>query len=172
MNKRTVVTVLASILVIIAACTKKNATNNPNVKPADLNSLMFDSTMTGADSPFIHVDSANKMLNSYLSSINTAERADDLHSLIIDAEALRYYLQNTDIKHVKIMLAHRLDYINAGYENTYAGTDYNALTVIIAGYDQNSNYVYTSAGSVLDNATPCPYQCIASGTAASDTFPQ
>lgn len=170
MNKRTLVIVFASILVIIAACTKKNATNNPNVKPTDLNSLMLDSTMTGADSPFIHVDSANKMLNSYLNSVSTAERADDLHSLIVDAEALRYYLQNTDIKHVKIMLAHRLDYINAGNGNNYAGTDYNALTIIIAGYDQNSNYVYTSAGTVLDNVQPCPHNCIASGTAASDTF--
>lgn len=157
------------VLLVIAACTKKSSIKDSNVKPVDVKTLADYSN--GADSPFIDIDSANKMLTSYLNSTATNQYEDELHSLIFDANALRYYLSNTSITEVKFMFAHRLDYINNGNQNTYAGNDYNAITMVIAGVDINGNYVYTTAGTVMDNAKPCPYTCPSTGTASSNLLP-
>jgi len=170
MKKSTSVILIAITVISIVACSKKSRTTNGSVNLVNLNALA-DSTY-GLDSPFIEVDTANKMISSYLTSINSSDHSDEVRSFIVDAQALRYYLQNTDIKKVKIMLAHNLDYINGGGQNIYSGNNYNAVTVVIAGYDQNSNYVYSPAGLVIDHATPCPYDCPGSGTAASDLLPQ
>ncbi len=167
MKKSTAFILMAIIIITIVACSKKSGTTNGQVNPVNLNSLL-DSASYGLDSPFISKDSANKMISSYLASVNNTTYEDDVHSYTIDAQALRYYLNNTNIKHVKIMLAHRLDYINNGGEDNYAGNRYDAMTLVIAGYDQNSNYVYTTSNMVLDHATACPYECPGSGTAAYD----
>ena len=120
--------------------------------------------------PFICIDSANKMLNSYLNSITNTGATPDLKSLIVDADALRSYLEDTNIKHVKLMFAHRLDYINNGNGNGYAGVRYDGLTIIIAGYDNSNNYIYNESGAVLDNCQPCPYSCPSNGTASYHTL--
>ena len=170
MKKTNISTLVLVVILLVAGCTKKNTTPDTNVKP--LNENVRANAMLTSDSPFIRVDSANKMLTSYLASVNTTSHADDLHSLIIDAEALRTYLADADIKHVKIMFAHRLDYINSGNAGVYAGNKINALTVVIAGYDEDNNYVCTPTGTYLDNAAPCPYSCPQNGTASSDLLPQ
>jgi hypothetical protein len=170
MKKTIIVTAVATIIVFMIACSKKNATPNSDVKP--IRESVLANAMLGDDSPFIRVDSANKMLNSYLNSISSGTHENELHALIIDADALRSYLENTNIKHVKLMFAHRLDYINAGGLNHYAGLSNNALTVVVAGYDNDNNYVCSPAGTYLDNAMPCPYVCPSNGSAASDLLPQ
>lgn len=165
--KRHSTTIVITMLICLAiACTKKNT--SPDVKPRNLNEHTMAYASGGADSPFICIDSANKMLNSYLNSAN----ATDVHSLIIDGQALRYYLLDTSIKRVKLMFAHRLSYINNGGLNQNAGNRYDAITIIVAGFNANNNYVYSAAGTVVDNAMPCPYNCPPSGTASSDLLPQ
>src|SRR5689334_13154041 len=129
----------AFFIFMLLACTKKNSTSNAEM-PKTSNVPDFGSyAQLGLDSPFTSIDSANKMITSYQ---NGKAEATDLNSLIIDAEALRYYLQNSDIKHIKLMFAHKLSYINSGHANESAGMDYNALTLVIAGYNGEGNYVY------------------------------
>lgn len=129
-----------------------------------------------SDPDFIRVDTANKMIASYLNSINYTQNDTDLRSLIIDADTLRTYLANSSIKKVKIMFAHTLAYINSGHGNQPAGYKNTALTTVIAGYDASGNYVFyrypeSSVDMVLDHSMPCPTNCPTSGTAASDLLP-
>lgn len=108
----------------------------------------------------IPIDSANKMLNSYLASIQGSDTA--LHSLSFDADTLIRYLTDTSrgkIKTVRLMLAHRLDYINSGHYGRNAGYDADALTLVIAGCDTSGNYIYNSRNMVYDYCFPCPHNC-------------
>ena len=125
---------------------------------------------------FIPIDSANKMLSSYLKSLDTVTAVDaNLHAVIFNADSLRSMLNdetNGKIAHVKVMFAHRLDYINSGGQNVNCGYDNDALTLIIAGYDTVGNYVYHPAGKVLNIGSPCPPLCPENGTAASNLLTQ
>jgi hypothetical protein len=130
------------------------------------------STAAGAgDTPdgYISKDSANKMIGSYLTSIeaDSTDEDPDINSLIVDADLLRDYLSNKDVKNVKIMLAHTLDYINSGHGGQNAGYKADALTIVLAGYDAQGNYVFQSDHMVPDHATPCPRNCPSGGSAAN-----
>jgi len=123
----------------------------------------------GHGESFISIDSANKMLGSYLGSLDTANDS-NLHSLIIDANDLRDYLNSEEglsVSHMKIMFAHKLSYINAGKGNIPCGYKNNGLTVILAGYNSDNNYIYFG-GKIMNMAHPCPMDCPQSGTASSD----
>lgn len=110
----------------------------------------------------IPVDSANKMMESYLSSIHHVGNDSTLRSLTFDAAVLRDYLNATPsgvaVTKVKVMFAHTLDYINGGNGGNNAGYRSGALTLIMAGYDNDGNYVLLD-NSVIDNAIPCPANC-------------
>lgn len=120
------------------------------------------------------VDSANKMINSYLTSINYEYNDTDLQSLTFNAALIRYYLDSvagsSDIQSLKIAFAHTLNYINAGHGNEYAGYKSGALTVIISAYKANGDYVYLPQLSVADNGAPCPSNC-PPGPAQKALFP-
>lgn len=122
-------------------------------------------------SHYVQKDTANVMIESYLQSIapDTGEQsAPDLHSLIMDAEALREYLNNTEIKSVKFMFAHTLEYIDSGHQGQNAGYKSGALTLIVAGYDTNGNYIFSHGDRVPNHCTPCPEFCGKKGAAAGD----
>jgi hypothetical protein len=126
------------------------------------------------DPAYIPVDSANKMISSYLNSIKYQTNDTDLKSLILDANALRSVLMDPrgqNISHLKVMFGHTLNYINAGGENQPCGYKSGALTIILAGYDNQGNYIYCPLGNILDNAMPCPAAC-PSGQAGQDLLPQ
>lgn len=122
----------------------------------------------------IPLDSANKMINSYLTSINASTDTTKIQSLIFDAEPLRYYLNDMassgDITKVKLMFAHSLDYINSGNQGVNAGYQTGALTIIIAGYDEDGDYILYPGSTALNKATFCPPIC-PPGAAGSPTFP-
>jgi len=122
------------------------------------------SAATDTFSRFIPVDTANKMLESYLASINYTQNDTDLQSLIIDVNQLRRYIDTPNglnITHLKLMFAHTLAYANSPKANTNAGYQSNALTIIIVGYDSSGNYVYfpQDQNMVLDYSQPCPPDC-------------
>jgi hypothetical protein len=121
---------------------------------------------------FISTDSANKMISSYLNSIDYQHNDSSLRSLIFDADSLRAYLSNVNIKHVKVMFAHTLDYINTNGQGNNAGYRSGALTVVFGGFDDQDNYVFWQTNRILDHGQPCPMDCVNDGTAASDLFPQ
>jgi hypothetical protein len=119
---------------------------------------------------FISVDTANRMISSYLNSINYQSNDSSLHSLVIDAIELKRYLDTTrtgnTIKKLKIMFAHKLSYINSGQGNQFAGYDNDALTIVIAGVNENGDYVVFPGNKVFNNSMPCPTSC-PEGTASS-----
>ncbi len=125
----------------------------------------------GETSQFIPVDSANKMINSYLMSINGYASDTALDCIIVDADMLRAYLDdscNGKIAKVKLMLAHTLDYINNGNAGVYCGYQPGALTLLIAGYDAQGNYIVASGNTLLDHGMPCPAYCPRSGNASNN----
>lgn len=163
MRKNLIFVILA--VVIIVACNKEN--KNVNTVQQPLNNLDLNAYASmGLDSPFLHPDTANVMIESYLDSRPNSNK---LKSLIVDANALRYYLENTDITHLKIMFAHKQNYIyNLNGDGVDCGLDYQGLTIVIAGLDDDNDFVYSAQGAVMDFASPCPHDCPTSGTGASD----
>lgn len=117
---------------------------------------------------YISKDSANKMIGSYLASIqaDSAQQDPDLHSLILDADLLRHYLSNKEVKQVKVMLAHTLEYINTGHAGQNAGYKSGALTIVIGGYNRDGSYIFQAGNMVPNHATPCPRNCPESGAAS------
>ncbi|HEY9178088.1 MAG TPA: hypothetical protein VIN07_10375 [Flavipsychrobacter sp.] len=149
---------------VVYACNKKSATVDTNLNRPGKTPDFRSYALMGLDSPFLSPDTANVMIKSYLGSITN--EPNQLKSLIVDANALRYYLQNTNITSVKLMFAHKKSYIQNG--TVLPDMDYRALTIVIAGFDSNNNYIYSPQGAVMDFCQPCPANCPPSGTAASD----
>lgn len=126
----------------------------------------------GNSQDFIPMDSANKMVNSYLNSIQYMTNDTDLRAISIDAGALRSMLDSefnsATISTVQIKLAHTLDYINSGHANQPAGFNCNALTVVISGVNAAGNYVNVTT-NILNHGRPCPHNC-PEGTAGNAFF--
>lgn len=109
---------------------------------------------------FISLDSGNKMLNSYLNSINYISNDTSVRSFLLNADQLRIYLTDTSIKGMKVMLAHNLSYINAGNANKNVGYNKSGLTILIAGFNRTGDYtLFGTDAKVLNKALPCPNNC-------------
>ncbi len=155
--------IIVAVLAIYA-CNKKNATVDTNLNKPGKTPDFRSYALMGLDSPFLLPDTANVMIQSYLNSIEN--EPNQLKSLIVDANALRYYLQNTDITSVKLMFAHKKSYIQQA--TNLDDMDYRALTIVIAGFDEDNNYIYSPQGAVMDFCVPCPLDCPTNGTASND----
>lgn len=111
----------------------------------------------------ITIDSANKMIVSYLNSINAATNDSDVRSMILDADAFRAYLNDptigSQVTHFKVSIAHTLSYINSGHDGQYAGYQSGALSLVVSGLDVNGNYVHYPGGLTINNASHCPPSC-------------
>jgi hypothetical protein len=113
----------------------------------------------------ISKDSANRMIQSYLTSINYPANDTTLTSLSFDADTLRSYLNDpghAKIVTLKFMLAHKQSYMNSGKYGQFAGTKSNALTLVIVGLDDDDKYVYSRANNVYDHLGNCPDKCTGS----------
>ncbi|ANI88844.1 hypothetical protein A9P82_05800 [Arachidicoccus ginsenosidimutans] len=104
---------------------------------------------------------ANRMISAYLA--NAANGA--THSLFIDADTLRHYLNNKNIRALKFFLARPVD-----EQSRRATADSNRLTLVIAGIDADEHYVLTGNGDVYNEVSPCPTEC-PPGDAGSDLLP-
>lgn len=171
-NKMTIAALIAAAS--LTACQSggenKDAANK-QTEPMALASSQDSSTAPDTCESCIPVDTANKMITSYINSLNGNPNNQYLYSLIADANELRAYLDaNPTVTNVKLMFAHTLPYINGGGANTYCGTKAGQLTLVIAGYNASGNYVIGSNG-VMDHLSPCPNTCPGTGTASSNTLP-
>lgn len=164
MKNKTLLILLAAL--VIYACNKKNTTVDTNLNRQGNKPDYRSHADFGLDSPFLLPDTANVMIQSYLDDLDNS--GTQLKSLIVDANALRYYLQNTNITKVKLMFAHKLSYVRNQGSDDLSDMDYRALTIVIAGIDANNNYIYSPQGAVMDHCKPCPVECPSGGTAASD----
>jgi hypothetical protein len=122
----------------------------------------------------ITVDTANKMVNSYLNSVNYLSTDTNIQCVTFPAGLVRKYLDSltgsSSIAYLKISFAHQLVYINNGHQNVNSGFSKNALTVILSGCDTNGSYIYYAGNSVIDNGMICPTNC-PPGDAANPLFP-
>lgn len=131
-------------------------------------------TTTSWGEPFIPVDSANNLISSYLTSVNYQSSDSSVRSFIIDANALREYLtvgSGLQISGLKVMLAHNADYIQSGHYGLPCGYSKDALTVVLAGYGDDGNYIYAPGNKVMDYSMPCPANCPKFGSAVGDLLP-
>ncbi|GAB3910478.1 hypothetical protein [Mucilaginibacter boryungensis] len=165
--KRTLLALLA--LPVLASCTTSNANPGPVIKQG--------LKTTGATYGFpdiIPVDSANKMIGSYLNSINYTGNDSDVRAFTLNASLLRLYLDSlsgsSTITGLKVFLAHRLSYVNSGHANKNCGYSNNGLTLILAGYTSSGEYVYYTNNLVIDNSMACPTNC-PPGTAGNPLLP-
>lgn len=122
----------------------------------------------------IPIDSANKMVGSYLNSVNYPSTDTNIQSVTFSASLLRKYLDSltgsSSIAFLKISFAHKLDYINSGHGNINSGFSKNAVTVVLSGYDTTGSYIYYTGNSVIDNGMICPTNC-PPGDAENPLFP-
>lgn len=167
---------IAAVLLIIMSCTRQQMPAPENNSNGNGNGSSYNGSFdihamarSFADYQPIPVDTANRMIMSYLNSINYGVNTAAPRSLIYDADSLRAYLNDTSkgkISYIKFMFAHQLDYINSGHEGQRPDSNTNAITMIIVGFDANNNYVLNRNNMVLDNCTPCPKHCPSFGSAA------
>lgn len=125
-------------------------------------------------STFISIDSANKMISSYINSIDYKHNDSDLVSVRVNAQALRKMLDSMvgseTVTEVQIKLAHTLNYINDGHANQPAGYNKDALTFVLIGINAQGDYVNPST-SINNHGLPCPSSC-PSGVASNPLFVQ
>lgn len=172
MKKNAIITILFFLLVF-TSCDQP-----PNSTPAD--SFFYSSDPTARDTNRlysfpIHRDSANKMIQSYLTSIHPDINSDELKSLIFDAGLLRNYLNDTThgkIMHLKMIFAHTPAYINSGHFGLRPDSNTSAITLVLAGYGADGNYIYYNEDYVMDFCQPCPRECPETGSAANDLLTQ
>lgn len=124
-------------------------------------------------SRFLELDSANRMIRSYLNGIDYRVNTNETRSLLFNADTLRKYLNDPTgqrVKTVKFFLAHNWDYILSGREGLRHRPNDNALTLVIVGVDENGNYVPPPGRrhGGFDFCQACPSRCVAVGEASSD----
>ncbi len=109
----------------------------------------------------ISLDTANKMIASYVSSVGYPYRDTAVRSLAFNADTMRAYLADSRITSLEFVLAHQLSYLNGG-TNRFGkniGMKPGAITIIAVGYDNNGNVIRNSSNGVYEHAMPCPTNC-------------
>lgn len=119
---------------------------------------------------YIPIDSANKMISSYLNSIQYQNNDTDVRSFIVDANALRCYLNSEEgqnVSNLKISLAHKITTTYSIDSNINCGYNGKHLTIVITGFDTLGNNVIRPKGLCFDRAFWKPNYHI-SGNASND----
>lgn len=163
---------LSVLLVLFAACNPGQTSSEDKEMvqaTTSFNPLYYSDDRT--HSKPIPIDTANRMIQSYLTSIHPEDNPYETRSLIFQADILRDYLNDSShgkIEHLKMVLAHQLSYINAGHFGQRPDSNSEALTLVLVGYGENGNYIYFDGDKALNVCQPCPRECPEAGTAASD----
>jgi hypothetical protein len=156
--------IVLALAIAISSCQPRSGIKSTNKPSASQQAMQQDLTLS--PTVFISIDSANKMLSSYLASI--VDSTNQLYALFMNADSIRAYCADTSIHQLKLMLAHTLPYINAGNQGKWAQYQIEALTLIIAGVNNAGNYVAYWNATVPNEAVPCPRNCLTTGTASSN----
>ena len=157
---------MAAVL-LFASCSDNNAKKEKTTE-SDSPVMGVRSVPSGSLPGFITIDSANKMISSYINSINYPSNDSDLCSVTFDADELRALLDSPSVTRIQIKLSHTLNYINQGKQNIPAGYKSGALTFLISGVNNAGNTVLYN-NMILNFARPCPTLC-PSGTAGAPLY--
>lgn len=152
----------------IYACTKESGSFSKAALPVPLISQKGTHAWSGRSaarlsgddySKSIPVDTANRMIQSYLTGVGYPSVDTAIRSLYFDADTLRAYLQNSDITTIKFVLAHPTAYVNSDPTSAASSLNADALTLIIVGLNDDEEYVLNNANGVYDNMFRCPFSC-------------
>ena len=156
------------MLLALAACSKEETAAPTSHSPVtdrapsttfSLSGLPNLARYAGDDySQSIPVTLANQMIGSYLSSVSYPSYDTALRSLTFDADTLRSYLQDTSIKTLRFYMAHTPAYI-ASNKDKYAGLNPGAITLIIAGLNDDDEVIRNKRGEVYEHMQNCPAVC-------------
>jgi len=153
---------VAIVFCLIMACTKgRSVDTTPAGSSTSNNTNGRANRLAGPGySQSIPIDTANKMIQSYLNSVHYPAQDTALRSLSFDADTLRAYLSDPHIVTLKFMIAHQQAYTNtAASYGTYAGLKPNAITLIIVGMDDDNGIVRNKSNGVFEHCLPCPTSC-------------
>ncbi len=150
-----------------AACNqKKDATPDNGITRSAVNTshtTQVNSRLVPSGySKSISLDTANRMISSYLQSVGFTNGIDSaVRSLAFDADTLRSYLSDPNITSLEFFLAHQQAYLNADISRfgKNIGMRPGALTVICVGIDNDGKVVRNSSNGVYEHAFPCPTAC-------------
>lgn len=170
--KKCLFAALALWLMAAAGCDQHKSLTSPQPVSAGFFSLGGPSgpgnglTAPAAYSRTIPIDTANRMIQSYLDAIDYTVNTNAIRSWVFNADTLRNYLNSAkgkDIRNLRLLLAHSLEYIHAGHEGVMPPLNSHDLTLVIVGLDENNDYIYSSEGGPLDRCMPCPTECLPDG---------
>lgn len=119
---------------------------------------------------YLPIDSANKMISSYLNSIQYQNNDTDVRSFIVDANALRCYLNSEEglnVSNLKISFAHNASTAYSADSNVNCGYNGKHLAIVITGFDTLGNNVIHPKGLCFDRGVWKPLFQI-SGNASND----
>lgn len=169
MKKLIVTLTLSSTLLI--SCQKNEEQGSPSTTKEHATNTKTPKSGVAISSIdyFITPASANLNIKSYLDGIDTFS-INQLKSLFINADALRAYLDNTDIVEIKLLLGHTNAVLQSKTNevDTFVYLNQGAVTAYIVGVDAYNNYVYYDNELIINNTHGCPNECKATGTASAD----
>lgn len=155
-------------IVSIIACNKPAADRSNAVSPGSSGNNALQgwqpssaARYSGGDySQPIAIDTANRMIRSYVTGMGYPAQDTALRSLSFDADTLRAYLNDPKIVTLKFYIAHQQAYMNtAGGYGKNAGMKPGAITLVIAGLDNSEHIVRNSSNGVYEHTRPCPNNC-------------
>ena len=170
--KQTIILASAALAFAFTACNRQEAPADPganSVKTYVTNGGNISSAgrLVGEGfSQSIAIDTANRMISSYLQSVGYPYADTTIRSLAFNADTLRAYLANPNITDVKLYLAHQITWLDGG-PNRYGkniGAQPGKLTVILVGLDNSGAVIRNSTNGVYEHALPCPASCSSSSS--------
>ncbi len=153
---------------LISCGTKENIDPNANTTKVPTTTVNNNSQSGSAArlvgamySQPIQIDTANRMIASYLESVGYPNVDTAVRSLSFDADTLRSYLANPNITTMRFYLGHQLSYLNGG-SNRFGkdiGMRPGALTIIAVGINDAGQVIRNTSNGVYEHSMPCPYSC-------------
>ena len=96
---------------------------------------------------------AYTMAASYVQSLDSPTVG--TRALAFDADEVRAYLCDTNIKQLQVILVHQQDWA----ENHYGERNEKKISVVLAGLDQSNAVITNQTGNLMDYADMCPSHC-------------
>lgn len=162
--KSAILSVTAAIAICLFSACNRQASTDPmaDTTPTTVPNRNI-STSRQILAPYsqpISLDTANRMIGSYLQSIGYPTVDTNIRSLAFNADTLRAYLADSRVTSLEFHLAHQQSYLNSG--GTFGkniGMSPGKLTIIAVGYDNQGAVVRNSSNGVYEHALPCPNNC-------------
>jgi hypothetical protein len=152
MNKY--ITLCALFLATLWAC-KKGDHNFDTILPDSGLLPKNQFRYSGNDySQHIPIDSANRMIGSYLTSIGYPSVDTGIRHMIFNADTMRNFLENNQIATLKFSMAHKRGSISGDNYGSYHGVNSNFFGLLLSGLNEEEDeHIYGPGNKVYDLST-------------------